>query len=121
MRSAAARAARSARVHGERGVQRVGRAGDVEGIDPERAAAAERQLLPGARLVREHEDAVDAVEQRALLGHQVEPVAHRVDQQHVGQGQGGERAGPVVLDREHDGRRPDADSDPSHRHRRRRG
>ena len=38
------------------------------------------------------------VEQRALLGHQVEPVAHRVDEQHVGQRQRGQRARPVVRE-----------------------
>ncbi len=92
------------RVHGERGVQRVGRAGYVEGIDPERAATAQCEFLPGAGLVREHEDAVGPVEQRPLLGHEVEAVAHGVDQQHVREGQDGERAGPVVLEREHNGR-----------------
>ena len=39
------------------------------------------------------------VEQRAFLGDEVEAVTHRVDEQHVGQRQHGERAGPVVLTR----------------------
>ena len=42
--------ARAGSVHGERRVQRVGRAGHVEGVDAECAVTVERELLPGAGL-----------------------------------------------------------------------
>ena len=87
-------------------MERVGGPRHVEGVDAERTLARQRQLLPGARLVRQHEHAVGRVQQRALLGHEVEPVAHRVDQQDVGQRERGERAGPVVLDGQQDRRPP---------------
>ena len=81
-------------------MQGVGRARHVEGVD---AQGGLGQLLPGTGLVGEDEHAVGAVEQRALLGHQVEAVAYRVDQQDVGDGQRGQRAGPVVFDVQDDG------------------
>ena len=87
------------RAHRQRAVQRVGRAPTTsKGLMPSRAAAAQRQLFPGAGLARQHEDAVDTVEQRPLLGHEIEAVTHRVDQQHVREGQGGKGTGPVVLE-----------------------
>ena len=49
-----------------------------------------------AGLGREQQDRVALVHQRTLLGHQVEAVADRVDQQHVGPAQRGHRAREVV-------------------------
>ena len=71
-----------------------------KGLTPKRGLG---ELLPGAGLVGEDEHPFAAVEQRALLGHQVEAVAHRVDQQDVGDGQRGQRAGAVVFDVQDDG------------------
>ena len=84
-------------------MQRVGRARDIERVDAERALAVEGEFLPRTGLVREHEHTVDGVEHGAFLGDEVQPVANRVDEQHVGQGEGGEGAGVVIADREHNG------------------
>ena len=82
------------RGHGERGGEHIGRAGDVEGVDLEGRVA---QLLPHAGLATEREHSVVLVEQRSFLGDQVQPVAHRVDEQHVVALQRGYRSGEVVA------------------------
>ena len=67
----------------ERGLQNVGRPCHIEGIDPECAATVQCELLPRPGQVGQDEHAVGRVEQWPLLGDEVEPVADRVDQQHV--------------------------------------
>ncbi len=82
--------------------QGPGRAAHVEGVD---ADGVTPQLVPGAGLVAQDQHPVALVDERALLGHQVEAVPDRVHQQHVGPAQGRHRLGVVVLRVEHD-RRP---------------
>ena len=81
------------RRHLESRVEGIGRPRDVEGVHAERPATGQ-ELLPRAGLVREHEHPVGPVEERALLGHQVEPVAHRVHQQDVREGAARPANGP---------------------------
>ena len=50
----------------------------------------------------QNEHTLTGVDQRAFLGHQIESVPDRVDQQDVVAGQGSERPGVVVLDFEDD-------------------
>ena len=88
-------------VHAQRPMEGVGGAGHVEGIHPEGRTG---QLAPGSGLAGEDEHAVGPVEQRSLLGHQIEPVTHRVDEQDIGDAQRRQRVGPVVLDVQGDGR-----------------
>jgi hypothetical protein len=81
-------------------VQRIGLVTDVERTDDQRPR---RQLVGGARVLREHEHAVTRVEQRPLLGNEVEAVEDRVHEQHVvfGVRGGGERkvVGEPKVDR----------------------
>ncbi len=63
------------------------------------------QPVERAGLAGQGQHPVAGVDQRALHGHQVEPVAHRIDQEHVVAGERGQRPGVVVLDLEDD-RRP---------------
>jgi len=63
------------------------------------------ELVERTRFSRKCEHPVALVDERTLLRHEVEPVPHRVHQQHVIAGEGRERPGVVILDVEHD-RRP---------------
>ena len=87
-------------VHAQRPMERLSRAADIEGVDAQRRFA---QFFEGPGFPGEHQYAGRGVEQRTLLGHQIEAVAHGVDQEHIGDGQRGHRTGPVVLDVQHDG------------------
>src|SRR5258707_14431306 len=82
-------------LHGERRVQGRRGLGHVVGVDHEgrRGELGGRAGLPG-----QHQRAAAVGQDRALLGDQVHAVADRVDQQHVGQPVGGERARVVVVD-----------------------
>ena len=81
--------------HAQRLVQRLRRLGDVERVHQQRVGTelgAPRRppgTAPARSPFREH---------RAFLGHQVHAVPDRVDQQHVGQPVGRERARIVVVD-----------------------
>ena len=55
------------------------------------------QLVVRARLTRQAQDTVAAVRQRPFQGDQVQPVAHRVDEQHVAAHEAGERTRVVVA------------------------
>ena len=66
------------------------------------AARPSPQPLPGAGLGREREHRVALVHERALGRDEVEPVADRVHEQHVGPAQQRDRPGEVVVDVEHD-------------------
>ena len=81
-------------VHRERGVERRGGLAHVEGVDAH-AVVAEQVVRAG--LAREAEHGVALVEQRAFHRDEVEAVAHRVHEQHVGPLQRGDRAGEVVA------------------------
>src|SRR5690606_4128075 len=82
----------------QRLVQGLGGGGDVVGVDGDRVLA---HLLVGARLTGQHQGGTLVGEDRDLLGDQVHPVADRVDQTHVREPVGGQRAGEVVLDVQH--------------------
>ncbi len=56
----------------------------------------------GAGLAREADDGLSLAQDRALHRHEVEPVADRVDEDHVGTLQRGDRAREVVTAVEHD-------------------
>jgi hypothetical protein len=93
--------------HRQGRVQRVGGAGDVEGVHHHRHVT---ELAGDARLARQHEHAVALVDDRALLGDEVQPVSHGVHEQHVVAAQRGDRAREVITgvveDRRPRGRAP---------------
>ena len=74
--------------HGERLVQHRGGAGDVERRHAQRGRV---EALPGSRLRGQREHGVAVVHQRQLRRHEVEPVADRVHEEHVGTPQEGHR------------------------------
>ncbi len=86
-------------VHRQCLVQRLGGGVDVVRVDGQRVLA---QLRVGARLPRKHQRAALVGDHRDLLGDQVHAVPDRVDEGHVRQPVGGERAREVVLDVQHD-------------------
>ena len=63
------------------------------------------ELVERARFGRQADDTVTLVDDRALLGHQVESVLQRVHEQHVVAGVPGDAAREVVAQLEHDRRR----------------
>ena len=77
------------RIHVERLGQHRGGARHVEGVHLQ---GGRGQLVEGPGLAGQGQHPVAGVDQRALLGHQVQAVPHRVDQQDVVAGQGGQRA-----------------------------
>ena len=82
-------------VHREGPVQGVGLVLDVERVHRD-GKGAELLVHPG--VLRQHEHAVAAVHQAALLGHQVHPVEDRVDDEGVEQLVGGHRLREVVVE-----------------------
>ena len=90
----ASRRARLLRAHRQRRVDRVRQLLHVERVDRQRELA---QLLVRARVLAQDRDPVALVDQRPLLGHQVHPVEHRVDDHHVVVLVGGDRLVQVVA------------------------
>ncbi len=76
-------------------MQRLGGGHDVVGVDAQRVLA---ELGVRAGLPGEHERAPLVGDHRDLLGDEVHAVPDRVDQGHVGQPVGGQRAREVVVD-----------------------
>ena len=81
-------------LHRERAVQRVGGLLDVVGVHLDDCRS---ELVERTGAAREADDDVARAEQRTLLGDEVEAVAERVDQQHVGAAQSGDRPREVVA------------------------
>ena len=80
-------------------VDRLGLLLDVEGVDAERALA---ELLVGAGVLGEHQDAVAGVDGRRLLGDEVHAVEERVDHEQVEVLVAGDGLVEVLVDAEVD-------------------
>ena len=85
--------------HGQGGGEDVGRADQVERVH---FKGDRGELLPHPCLPAQGEDTIAPVEERPLLGDEVEAVPHRVDEEDVVTGQGGDRSREVVRGVEKD-------------------
>ena len=104
-RIASSRARRSASAERERGLERIRLAGDVERIDRQRPGP---ELLVRAGVLGQDEHAVPRVDERRLLGDEVEPVEDGVHEQDVELLVRGDRPVEVVGDPQLDRRAGEA-------------